>query len=162
MVPDSAIIHEKAVEPRSGHASLRGNDIFIVESKLKVLTEQDYFELASSFGKNVPISTNEKNPYDHVSFDLIKKMIIPLIEEEVNTGVHFASLRQIYHSVILASWYKQNLKETLLSKIYVDQNKLKGFEPERSIDIDKVYSRYIQSFKVQDQLTLKATLQSFL
>jgi len=45
---------------------------------------------------------------------IIREIIIPELEREVNEGKHFAQLRQIYNSLILAMWYKRRLKESLL------------------------------------------------
>ena len=50
------------------------------------------------------------------------------IEKEVNEGQHFAPLRQIYHSLILAKWYKETVKNSLLSQVYVDKNLIAGVE----------------------------------
>ena len=45
-------------------------------------------------------------------------------ETEVNSGKNFANLRQIFHSLILAKWYKENLKTALLNQVYSNQNKV--------------------------------------
>ena len=36
------------------------------------------------------------------------EVILPVIEEEVNHGKNFRYLRQIYNSLILATWFKRN------------------------------------------------------
>ena len=68
---------------------------------------------------------------DNMQSDIIREIIIPAIEEEVNNGQHFAQLRQIYHSLILAKWYKETIKDSLLSEVYVDQNMIAGIESDR-------------------------------
>ncbi|NTV30048.1 MAG: HAD hydrolase-like protein, partial [Candidatus Omnitrophica bacterium] len=46
--------------------------------------------------------------------------------KEVNEGANFAQLRQVYHSLILATWYKRKIKASLLGQAYVDRNKVVG------------------------------------
>ena len=60
--------------------------------------------------------------------DVVRSVIIPVIEKEVNEGENFAVVRQIYNSMILATWYKKRLKESLLGQVYVNQNKVKGID----------------------------------
>ena len=59
---------------------------------------------------------------------IVRDIILPELEKEVNTGKNFANLRQIFNSLILASWYKKNLKEALLNRVYSNQSKVKGLE----------------------------------
>jgi hypothetical protein len=79
--------------------------------------------------------------------DLIRQTIIPLIEREVNEGQTFAKLRQIYDAMILATWYKKALKESLLGKVYIDQHKLVGIENDDENDKEQIYQRYLQAFE---------------
>jgi hypothetical protein len=70
-----------------------------------------------------------KDDIEQISEDakeVIREIIIPAIEKEVNEGKNFANLRQIYNSMILAAWYKKNLKESILGKVYMDSNKTNG------------------------------------
>ena len=57
---------------------------------------------------------------------IIREVILPAIEEEVNKGKNFAPLRQMFYSMILASWYKMALKDALLTQVYGNQSKVKG------------------------------------
>ena len=41
----------------------------------------------------------------------------------MNEGKAFANLRQISNSVILATWYKQNIQGSMLEQIYINKNK---------------------------------------
>ncbi|MBZ0167679.1 MAG: hypothetical protein K8I00_12805, partial [Candidatus Omnitrophica bacterium] len=74
-------------------------------------------------------------------------VLIPEIEREVNTGKTFADLRQIFQAVILATWYKENLKESLLGKVYVDQAKTGGIDSAGPADVQQIYDRYVAAFK---------------
>ncbi|OGW97884.1 MAG: hypothetical protein A2Z81_04160, partial [Omnitrophica WOR_2 bacterium GWA2_45_18] len=78
---------------------------------------------------------------------IIREIIIPEIEKEVNEGKNFAPLRQIYYSLILAKWYKETVKNSLLSKVYVDQNKITGVNLDDPAMREKIYDRYMEAYK---------------
>ncbi|MBI4308730.1 MAG: hypothetical protein HY591_00190, partial [Candidatus Omnitrophica bacterium] len=78
---------------------------------------------------------------------IVRQIILPEIEKEVNEGKTFANLRQIYNSMILAAWYKNTLKESLLGKVYADKNKIKGIDVEDKNAKQKIYEQYLAAFK---------------
>lgn len=49
--------------------------------------------------------------------------------------------------MILATWYKQALRESLLGQVYVNQKKLKGVEVDDKEIKEKVYEQYLEAFK---------------
>jgi hypothetical protein len=139
------IIPEKAAVYEHEHT------VYIVDSKLKVMLDADYTIWQKN--KDNPEfnldQTSETTEADQakVSSQIIREIIIPAIEEEVNTGENFAPLRQIYHSLILAKWYKETVKETLLSKVYVDQKKVGGIEVDDATFKEQIYDRYMEAYK---------------
>ena len=78
---------------------------------------------------------------------ILREVLLPEIEREVNEGKNFATLRQMYHSMILATWYKNNLKESVLGKVYIDQNKVNGVGVEDKEIKNKIYNQYINAFE---------------
>ncbi len=78
---------------------------------------------------------------------VIKEIILPELEREVNTGKNFAPLRQIFHSIILAGWYKNNLKEALLNQVYSDQNKVRGIDLDDKTVKQQIYEQYLKAYK---------------
>jgi len=130
IIPDKALIYEN------------GDRAFIVETHMKVMLEEDYLALEQNSleGSNV-----EK--LSEVSSSIIREVIIPEIEKEVNNGKNFAKLRQIYHSFILAAWYKKNLHQSILSQKYVDQKKVVGLETNDKNVKDKIYQQYLNAFE---------------
>ncbi len=82
-----------------------------------------------------------------VTTEIIREIIIPVIEKEVNEGQNFAQLRQIFHSLILASWYKKTLKKNLLNKIYTNQKKVAGVNIDDPQMKEKIYQQYLTAFK---------------
>jgi len=140
ITPDKAVVYEDK------------NVAYISESHLKVMLESDY--LATS--NNPMLARGLVAPQDNVDSatepsvmakDLIRKTIVPLIEREVNEGRNFAQLRQVYQSLILAAWYKRKIKDSLLSSVYVDQNKVKGVTIDDPQEAVKIWDRYVEAFK---------------
>ena len=149
IVPEKAAVYENA----------KTNTAFVVESRLKVMLEGDYLALeqnanSKKFGTG-QIETKEVKQISDLSSEIVRQVILPAIEKEVNEGKTFAVLRQIYHSMILAAWYKRKLKQaieangrsSLLGKIYVDQNKTAGVDVEDKEIKQKIYDQYIAAFK---------------
>jgi len=129
------------IVPKTATVYERGNRVFVLESSVEVMMEEDYLAIsreseASSVKREAKdpskkISSSRDTLHDsRFTNEIIREIIIPEIEKEVNFGKNFANLRQIYNAMILAAWYKNNLKETLLGQVYVDQNKTKGIEVE--------------------------------
>ena len=116
---------------------------FIVASHLKVLLDKDYLALE----KHQDQSGQIDGPETEVTPEMLKSVIIPVIEREVNEGENFALLRQIYHSLILAVWYKNDLKESILGRSYVDRNITGGVDIEDKNEKQKIYELYLQAFK---------------
>lgn len=126
IVPEKAIVYE------------HGRSVFVVKSDLKVMLEEDYLALQSNLGNTRhgvnQLEETEVKAISKVSSDVVRDVLIPEIEEEVNNGKNFSNLRQIYHSMLLATWYKKNLRESLLGQVYVDKNKTKGVDVEDKKD----------------------------
>lgn len=131
---------------------------FIGETHLKVLMQEDYEVLAKNIPSqggeaNVAISnglprpTGTRNKISSISSSVFRDEVLPIIEKEVNEGKNFASLRQVYHSLILASWYKRILKESILSQVYVDQKKVAGIESDDQDAKQRIYEEYLETFK---------------
>ncbi len=155
IMPQKAVILEQ-----DGYA-------FIGSSRLKVMMAEDFEAMQKNTviaSKASPSGTSEakqslppneiasspaapRNDITSLSSQIFRETILPEIEKEVNEGKNFAPVRQIYNSVILAAWYKKNLKETLLGKVYADKGKIKGVDiPEKDVK-QKVYDQYLDAFR---------------
>ncbi|MBF0522969.1 MAG: NAD+ synthase [Candidatus Omnitrophica bacterium] len=130
IAPDKAVVYEK------------GNKAFVVERHLKVLMEEDYKALKQE-AENKDQPSNKKS----LSTQMIKEIIIPELEKEVNTGKNFAALRQIYNSLILASWYKKQLQNSFLGKVYANANKTSGVNAEDLTQKKHIYEQYLETFR---------------
>src|SRR3989338_8029772 len=131
----------------------RGNVAYIVGAHLKVMLEEDYlakdkhqisdrhyFSGERQVGKMVPVT--------NLASQIVRDLILPSIEQEVNQGKNFAPLRQMFYSMILASWYKMALKDTILTQIYGNQSKVKvGINANNPTDKDKIFAQYLKAYK---------------
>ncbi len=134
IVPDTAKIY------------IHDNNVFVADSHLKVMIEEDYLALERNSLKG---HTGDKvdDVVTGLQSEIVREILIPEIEREVNEGELFANLRQIYHSMILATWYKTNLKNSVLSQVYVDQNKVEGVDVDDPQVHQKIYDQYVEAFK---------------
>ena len=131
IVPEKAVVYQDK------------DRVYIGQSRLKVLTEEDY--LAMSRNRDSPHFG--KPEIGTVPVNAFKAHILPLIEKEVNEGKNFAQLRQIYHSLILAMWFKKALKQSALYGAYADKGKTKGIDNVSLSERDKIYDQYVAAFK---------------
>jgi len=141
IVPENATVYETE------------NSAIVTGSHLKVMLESDYVAMKEGLGSRVQDSKSGLNPNPstltpnaELSDQMIREIIVPAIEKEVNEGETFANLRQIYNSMILATWYKQNLRDSLLGQVYVNQNKVKGIDHVATELKEDVYKQYLEAF----------------
>ncbi len=124
IVPERAVVYEDV------------DRAVITESHLKVMLEEDYLAAQESQKSKVksqnetqPLNTNDQIlTASPLSSQIAREVLIPLLEKEVNEGRNFAQLRQMFHAMVLATWYKQALKESIINKVYADKKKVEGLE----------------------------------
>jgi len=126
IVPDRATVYE------------HNNEAYIVESKLKVMLQEDYLSLKEHRGKS-NVNT--------IGSDIVRQIIIPELAREVNQGKNFAELRQVYQSLILAAWYKRKLEKGIMGQVYMDQRKISGINLNDPGQKQRIYHQYLAAFK---------------
>lgn len=126
----------------------KGNTAYLVSSHLNVMLDEDYDALRKNSQENKSSKgmTKEK-PTHTLGSQIIREIILPEIEREVNEGKNFQTIRQIFNSFILAGWYKKNLKETLLNKVYADKSKIQGIDLSDPNVKEEIYQRYLEAYK---------------
>ncbi len=138
IIPDEAAVYES------------GNTVYVLRNHLKVMLEEDYLSLQKHSGTT--------NNIHSIGSQVIREIVLPELEREVNEGKNFANLRQIYSGMILATWYKHALKESLLGKVYANQAKVQGVTGFTSNDPGviaseakqsqhQIYQQYLKAFK---------------
>ena len=149
---------------------------FVVDQHLKVMLEEDYLAMQKHNTDVIPGSSTVipakatakagQAGIHSLGSQIVKQIILPELEKEVNTGKNFANLRQIFNSVILATWYKKNLKEALLNQVYTNQSKVKGIErqgvranassgviasvakqSQQDLSPEQIYEQYLKAYK---------------
>lgn len=126
IVPEKAEIFEEGANAIIGNASL------------DVKTAKDFFASKRNNIKN-SISVND----DISGFS----EILNEIKNEVNCGEYFSRLRQIYHSLLLASWFKQRVSDKFYNNSYLDKSKLAGIEIDDPNIKQKIFEQYLKSFE---------------
>ncbi len=150
IVPDEAVIYEKSDENKSGSTKQGTGTItaYIIKSHLKVMLEEDYLAMQ----KQLPLAPSLKkegargSSINSLGSQIMRAIILPVLEKEVNEGQNFAQLRQIVSGMVLATWYKNALRSSLLGRIYVDKAKVKGIDQDPQFN-KAIYHAYLQAFK---------------
>jgi len=134
----------------------RNNTAFIVGSHLKVMLEEDYLSMekhAAVGGRpmacpykgqpnGLPLRETNK-----IGSQIIREIVLPEIEKEVNQGQNFAPLRQMFYSMILATWFKTTLKGALLNQVYSNKGKTSGVLSDDPSVKEKIYEQYLKAYK---------------
>jgi len=122
----------------------RNNVGYVVGAKLKVMLEEDYMALK----KHTAISqVGNENKTHKVASQVVHEIIIPELDKEVNQGKNFAPLRQMFYSMILASWYKLALKDALLNQVYSNKGKISGVLSDDPMVKEKIFEQYLRAYK---------------
>jgi hypothetical protein len=138
IVPNIAEIFEGPV--KNGQATA-----YVTKATLKVMLEEDY--LAFNKNKVAPaVWPNAAKQNAGVS-QVVREIVLPQLEREINEGANFSHLRQIYHSLILATWYKTKIKDGILFSQYNNQQKVSGITIKDPQDKEKIYQQYLEAFK---------------
>jgi len=131
ILPDDALIYEK------------GNIAYVIKNHLRVMLEEDYLALKNHTGiQSAPMD----NKTHTIASRIVKEIVLPELEREVNEDENFATVRQVYSGMLLATWYKRALKESLLSKIYANQSKVKGVDQDPRTN-EQIYHQYLRAYK---------------
>ena len=129
----------------TANAIEKDNAVFITDAHLKVMLEEDFLALKRNQGR---ISLNPVAAEERIAAsNIIRQIILPEIEKEVNTGANFAPVRQIFNAFVLSTWYKKALKTAILNQVYADKSKMGGIESSDTAAKQKIYDQYIQAYK---------------
>ena len=131
------------IMPDTAEVYQQGTTAVVVRHRLKVLMEADYTAMQGSLVER-PADNNESH---RIARDVMRAVIIPALEKEVNEGKNFFRLRQIYNALILAAWYKKTMRASFLGKAYVDQSKVKGVQQRDPAENLRIYAQYVEAFR---------------
>ncbi len=135
------------IVPQKAEVLENGNIVVIGEKRLKVMMQEEYEKGTAPFSEHNSRENEGQSPTNRGQSLIFRSTILPSIEKEINEGKNFAGVRQVYNSVILATWFKQALKESLLGKIYADQSKVVGVTTDDKEMKQRIYEQYLAAFK---------------
>jgi len=135
IVPGKAVVYENS----------KSATAYVVDSKLKVMLEEDYL----SFEKHEGIQSKmaQSKGINQLGSQIVREIVIPELTQEVNKDKNFSHLRQVYNSLILAYWYKNKIKDSILAQVYEAKNKVAGISIRDPQEKERIYQRYLQAFK---------------
>ncbi|MFH0754883.1 MAG: hypothetical protein V2A70_09990 [Candidatus Omnitrophota bacterium] len=158
IVPQESVVYESLSKDKKDISG------FVDQVKLKVMLESDYFAKNSDVAKGPlaeSIQEDKSDSSQEMSKDVIRQVVLPILEKEVNEGANFAPLRQICYALVLSVWFKKKLAESaaqaagqevkgnnILSMVYVNQHKTEGIEIlDPKAQTQQIYEDYLQAYK---------------
>ncbi|MBF0512246.1 MAG: hypothetical protein HQL13_07980 [Candidatus Omnitrophica bacterium] len=128
ILPDDAVVYET------------GNTAYVLKTHLRVMLEEDYLSLQKHNGLKARRITHS------IASKIVKSIVLPALQREVNEGKNFAALRQVYSGMVLAAWYKRTLKESLLGKLYANKAKVQGIDQDPKAN-EEIYHQYLKAYR---------------
>ena len=142
------------ITPEKAEVFEKDNAVYVTQAKLKVMLDSDYLAAQGSgngeLAVSLPAVGRDQGRGDskaEFTKNIIRQVVLPAIEEEVNQGKNFAALRQVYCAAILAKWYRELVQDTLMSQGYVGKNKISGVSSDDKTLKEQIYQRYIAAYK---------------
>ncbi|MBF0484816.1 MAG: hypothetical protein HQL25_08950, partial [Candidatus Omnitrophica bacterium] len=132
--------------PEKAEIYADGNKAYVIGAHLKVMMGEEYLAGGSPV-KSLRDHGVNNNHILSAQTALMKEIIIPVLEQEINQGKDFVLIRQIFNSLILARWYRDYVLNSAIQKYYVDKNKISGINLENKNIKDEVYAQYLAQFK---------------
>jgi hypothetical protein len=152
ILPDDALIYEESNENKPGIDKQGSGNItaYVLKNHLRVMLEEDYLSLQKHSAVSV-IARSEatKQSFSTVNTlgsQIIKQIVLPELEREVNEDANFAPLRQVYSGMLLATWFKHTLKQSLLGQIYANKAKVRGIDQDPRTN-EMIYQQYLKAYR---------------
>jgi anti-sigma regulatory factor (Ser/Thr protein kinase) len=123
------------ITPGTARIYTQSGKAYILESRMKVMLEADYLTEKQNSSQTTEMTRQ-----------ILREIVIPILEKDVNEGANFAQLRQIYHSLILAAWFKRKLKENTLHTSFANQNRNAGLGFE-GLNEQEIYQKYLEAYQ---------------
>ncbi len=149
VLPDRAEVYETSFNPGG-----RGQQAvaYVTDMHLKVYLLSDNGAASRNARLVVPTvakaaASERRLANTDIGRQILREIVVPVLEKEVNQGARFARLRQIVHSLILAAWYKRRVGSSLLSAMYVDRDKVAGVSSGDPEGVETVWNQYVDVFE---------------
>ncbi|NTV29256.1 MAG: hypothetical protein HGA80_04160 [Candidatus Omnitrophica bacterium] len=141
------------IMPDKAEVFEQGNAVYVTKAHLKVMLESDYLAASKASGSGSATASSadsgiaDGNAASERSKQILREVLIPALEKEVNEGRNFATMRQIFYAAILAKWYRQAVQDSLLAQAYVGQKKVAGVDVDDKTIKEQIYKRYVEAYK---------------
>jgi len=133
IVPQPAVVHED------------DDELFILDAPLEVKMETEFLE-AQGVGGDAGCSGQSKED-TAANEQVYRDLILPQVEEAVNTDPEYADLRRVYASRIAAEWYRdRSLTKTTAYSGIIDSGDASAWPSRIAWDPEEVFDRYVQSY----------------
>ena len=136
------------IMPDKARVLERGQNVYVVDAQMKVLLEQDYQAMREQHGE-FSSETRQQAQRDASAFavEIMREVIVPELTREINESKSFSLLRQIHYSLVLAAWYEQKLKDSVLGKVFFGRNKIGGYKTADQDAAAKIYASYLETLR---------------
>ena len=135
------------IVPEQAEVYQEGTSAIILKGHMKVMLEKDYLASDLSAGMRSSMPRVPEDNSQTIPTETLRKIIIPLLEKEVNEGKTFFRLRQIYQALILSTWYKKTMHESFLGKTYADRSKTGGVRQADPQENLRIYNQYVETYR---------------
>ena len=79
---------------------------------------------------------------------IFAETVLPSLTQIVQTDPRFLRIRQMYHALILAMWYKTNFQSSLIGQEFVDQQWTQGLQPlTNTKNSVEVFDQYMEDIR---------------
>lgn len=133
IVPKPATVHEQ------------GDELHILQAPLDVQMETQYL---TSRGGKAPVSCpKQSTTVQEQNEAVFRRLILPKVVKEVNTGPAYAALRRVYLSRIAAEWYRKlsQRKKTAYGEM-IDKGEIGPYETQQAWTPRDTFDRYVDSY----------------
>lgn len=156
IVPGEIIIRETQQGQSPTGTAPVAPSAYIYKATLNVLLEQDHLKNSAVYN----FEDNHAKELNEYSSQLIRELILPGLTKKVNNDKAYASLRQVYYSLILARWFKARFygKGGLYSS-YINKSNLKDLASQQSWSTNTYFKQYQDSFN-KGEYNLKTTINT--
>ncbi|PIS34049.1 MAG: phosphoglycerate kinase [Candidatus Omnitrophica bacterium CG08_land_8_20_14_0_20_41_16] len=129
---------------------------YIYKATLKVMLEQDFLKDSSVYN----FKDERAKTLNEYSSQLIRELIIPKLTKEVNLSKRYASLRQVYYSIILSRWFKSHFTgQAGKYASRIDRKDLTGLTSVAVWSKSTYFEAYKKSF-AQGEYNIKETVRT--
>ncbi|MDO8747534.1 MAG: triose-phosphate isomerase [Candidatus Omnitrophota bacterium] len=148
IVPGEIILRES-----QDNSSKTSQGAYIYKANLKVMLEEDYLSHQPSAisSQQYNFSDPRLKELNQYSTQLIRELILPKLTQKVNSSKDYANLRQVYFSLILASWFKETFKDNQAAQgdylKLINSHNLTNLSSKQAWDKTTYFNAYQKSFQ---------------